>query len=100
MTRPINPWLNSLPPIPLGGLTGAIVHNNFTEDKGMVDAPIGRDPKNRLRMAVVHRNGKEARTHYKVLERFGKFTYIEAVFRNGQDTSDSCTHLDFINHPC
>ncbi|MDI9493165.1 MAG: RluA family pseudouridine synthase [Bacillota bacterium] len=76
----------------------AIVHNNFTEDKGLVDAPIGRDPKNRLRMAVVQRNGKEARTHYRVLERFGKFTYIEAVLETGR-THQIRVHMAHINHP-
>jgi 23S rRNA pseudouridine1911/1915/1917 synthase len=76
----------------------AIVHNNFAEDEGVVDAPIGRDPKNRLRMAVVQKNGKEARTHYRVLERFGQFTYIEAVLETGR-THQIRVHMAHINHP-
>jgi len=76
----------------------AIVHNNFTEDEGVIDAPIGRDPKNRLRMAVTERNGKQAITHYKVLERFGRFTYIEATLETGR-THQIRVHMAHINHP-
>ena len=52
----------------------AIVWNNLTEDKGQIDAPIGRHPVDRKKMAVNYKNGKPAVTHYKVLERFGKYT--------------------------
>ena len=52
--------------------------HNLTEDEGTVDAPIGRDPKNRLRMAVTSQNSKRAVTHWKVLERFGRYTLMEA----------------------
>lgn len=76
----------------------AIVYNNFTEDEGVIDAPIGRDPKNRLRMAVTERNGKKAITHYKVLERFGRFTYIEATLKTGR-THQIRVHMAHINHP-
>ena len=76
----------------------AIVYNNFTEDEGVIDAPIGRDPKNRLRMAVTERNGKQAITHYKVLERFGRFTYIEATLETGR-THQIRVHMAHINHP-
>lgn len=76
----------------------AIVHNNFTEDEGVIDAPIGRDPQNRLRMAVTERNGKQAITHYKVLERFGRFTYIEATLETGR-THQIRVHMAHINHP-
>lgn len=76
----------------------AIVFNNFTEDEGAVDAPIGRDPKNRLRMAVTEKNSKEARTHYKVIERFGQFTHIEAELETGR-THQIRVHMAHINHP-
>lgn len=76
----------------------AIVYNNFPEEEGTIDAAIGRDPKNRLRMSVVGKNGKEARTHYKVLERFGKFTYIEATLETGR-THQIRVHMASINHP-
>ena len=54
----------------------AIVQGNIKEDEGTVDAPIGRHPIDRKKMAINHKNGKEAVTHYKVLERFGQTTYI------------------------
>ncbi len=76
----------------------AIVYNNFQDDEGVIDAPIGRDPKNRLRMAVTDRNSKAARTHYRVLERFGRFTYIEAVLETGR-THQIRVHMAYISHP-
>lgn len=76
----------------------AIVHNNFKEDEGTVNAPIGRDPKNRLKMAVTTLNSKEAVTHYKVLERFGAFTYIEARLETGR-THQIRVHMAYIKHP-
>jgi len=76
----------------------AIVYNNFTCDEGTVDAPIGRDPKNRLRNAVTDINSRRAVTHYKVLERFGKFTHIEARLETGR-THQIRVHMAYINHP-
>lgn len=76
----------------------AIVYNNFQEDKGMVDAPIGRDPKNRLKMAVTEINSRKAVTHYNVLERFGAFTYIEARLETGR-THQIRVHMAYIKHP-
>ena len=67
----------------------AIVYNNFSEDEGTVSAPIGRDPKNRLRMTVTSLHSKEATTHYRVLERFGQFTHIEAILETRKDTPDT-----------
>ena len=62
----------------------AIVYNNIKEDEGTVDRPIGRDPGNRLRNAVTDINSKRAVTHYRVLERFGRFTLIEAQLETGR----------------
>lgn len=76
----------------------AIVYNNFGDDKGTVDAPIGRDPKNRLRQAVTQQNSKRAVTHYKVLERLGKFTHIEARLETGR-THQIRVHMAYIKHP-
>lgn len=75
----------------------AIVYNNFADDEGTVDAPIGRDPKNRLRQAVVP-DGRRAVTHYKVLERLGRFTYIEAQLETGR-THQIRVHMAYIHHP-
>jgi len=76
----------------------AIVYNNFQNDEGAVNASIGRDPKNRLRMAVTQFNSREAITHYRVLERFGNFTYIEARLETGR-THQIRVHMAYINHP-
>lgn len=78
----------------------AIVYNNFKEDEGTIDAPIGRDPKNRLRNAVVHHSSsaKSAVTHYKVLERFGRYTMIEARLETGR-THQIRVHMSYIGHP-
>ena len=76
----------------------AIVYNNFTEDEGTVDAPIGRDLSNRLRQAVTYSNSREAYTTYRVLERFGRFTLIEAVLKTGR-THQIRVHMAYIGHP-
>ncbi|MDD3168016.1 MAG: RluA family pseudouridine synthase [Eubacteriales bacterium] len=76
----------------------AIVYHNFQEDTGTVNAPIGRDPKNRLKMAVTQLNSKDAVTHYKVLQRLGSFTYIEARLETGR-THQIRVHMAHINHP-
>ena len=54
----------------------AIVYGNLKEDSGTIDAPIGRHLTDRKKMSINYKNGKPAVTHYQVLERFGKFTYI------------------------
>lgn len=76
----------------------ALVYHNLTEDEGTVDAPIGRDPKNRLRMAVTSLNSKRAVTHWKVLERFGRYTLIEARLETGR-THQIRVHMAYIHHP-
>ncbi len=75
----------------------AIVYNNFSDDEGTVDAPIGRDPKNRLRQAVVP-GGRRAVTHYKVTERLGRFTLVEASLETGR-THQIRVHMAYIKHP-
>ena len=76
----------------------ALVYNNFTEDEGCVNAPIGRSPQDRKKMAVNYKNGKEAVTHYRVLERFGKYTYIECMLETGR-THQIRVHMASIGHP-
>lgn len=76
----------------------AIVYHNIKEDEGTIDAPIGRDPKNRLRNAINYEHGKPAVTHYKVMERFGKFTWIEAQLETGR-THQIRVHMASIKHP-
>ena len=76
----------------------AIVYSNFKEDEGTVDAPIGRNPVNRLKNAVTDQNSRHAVTHYRVLERFGNFTYIEAMLETGR-THQIRVHMAYIHHP-
>lgn len=76
----------------------AVVCGNIKEDEGTVDAPIGRHPVDRKKMAVVQRNGKEAVTHYRVLERFGNYTYIECRLETGR-THQIRVHMTSIGHP-
>ena len=75
----------------------AIVYGGFKEDEGTVDAPIGRHPIDRKKMSVNHKNGKNAVTHYRVLERLGKFTYIECQLETGR-THQIRVHMAGIGH--
>lgn len=76
----------------------AIVFNNLKEDNGTVNAPIGRHPVDRKKMAVTEKNSKHAVTHYKVMERFGKYTLIEAQLETGR-THQIRVHMSYIGHP-
>ena len=76
----------------------AIVYSNIREDEGTVDQPIGRDPKNRLRNAVTDINSRNAVTHYRVLERFGQFSLIEAQLETGR-THQIRVHMAYLKHP-
>jgi 23S rRNA pseudouridine1911/1915/1917 synthase len=75
----------------------AIVHGEINHDSGMVDAPIGRDPNDRQRMAVVE-NGKHAVTHFHVLERFKEYTYVECRLETGR-THQIRVHMRYIGFP-
>lgn len=76
----------------------ALVHGNIGHDFGTIDAPIGRDEKDRQKMAVTSKNGKAARTHFKVIERFGKFTLVECRLETGR-THQIRVHMRYIDHP-
>lgn len=75
----------------------AIVHGNFAEENGVIDAPIGRNPYDRKKMAVVE-TGKKAITHFKVLEQFKDYSLIECQLETGR-THQIRVHLDYIGHP-
>ena len=76
----------------------AIVHGVVKEDEGTVDAPIGRHPVDRKKMSINEKNGREAVTHYRVLERFRQFTYIECRLETGR-THQIRVHMASIHHP-
>ncbi len=76
----------------------ALVCGNIKEDEGTVDAPIGRHPTDRKKMAVVRSGGREAVTHYRVLERFGNYTYIECRLETGR-TPQIRVHMAGMGHP-
>ena len=76
----------------------AIVHGNLKEDTGTVNAPIGRHPTDRKKMSTKAPNGRHAVTHYRVLERFGNFTYIECQLETGR-THQIRVHMSSIGHP-
>lgn len=76
----------------------AICHGVLREDKGTIDRPIGRHPTERKKMAVNERNGKRAVTHYKVLQRFRDYTYIECRLETGR-THQIRVHMASIGHP-
>lgn len=76
----------------------AIVHGVIKEDEGTVDAPIGRHPTERKKMASGVKNGKRAVTHYRVLERFQGYTYVECQLETGR-THQIRVHMASIHHP-
>lgn len=75
----------------------ALVEGVIKENRGTIDAPIGRDPKDRLKMKVVS-GGKEAVTHFSVIKRYQNKTLIECVLDTGR-THQIRVHLAYINHP-
>lgn len=76
----------------------AIVHHNIKEDTGTINAPIGRHPTDRKKMAINYKNGKDAVTHYHVLKHFTQYTYVECRLETGR-THQIRVHMASINHP-
>ncbi|HBT72610.1 MAG TPA: RluA family pseudouridine synthase, partial [Lysinibacillus sp.] len=75
----------------------ALVHGHIAHDKGTIDAPIGRDQKDRQKQAVVD-NGKHAVTHFQVVERFGDYTLVECRLETGR-THQIRVHMNYIGFP-
>lgn len=76
----------------------AIVNGVLKDDTGEIRTNIGRHPSDRLKMAVVNNGGKSAVTHYKVLKRFQKYTYVECILETGR-THQIRVHMAHIGHP-
>jgi 23S rRNA pseudouridine1911/1915/1917 synthase len=76
----------------------ALVHGELPHDRGTIDAPIGRDPKDRKLFAVTERGGKRAVTHFDVLERFAGYTYVRLQLETGR-THQIRVHMKYIGHP-
>ena len=76
----------------------AVVSGNLQEDTGTVNAAIGRHPTDRKKMSTKAPNGRRAVTHYRVLERFGDYTYIECELETGR-THQIRVHMSSIGHP-
>ena len=75
----------------------ALVHGHIAHDKGTIDAPIARDPKDRQKQAIVD-GGKHAVTHFQVIERFGDYTLVECRLETGR-THQIRVHMNYIGFP-
>ena len=78
----------------------ALVNGGFSSDTGTVNAPIGRHPVDRKKMAVLHdsQNAKSAVTHYEVLRRYGKISYLKLILETGR-THQIRVHMSYTGHP-
>ena len=76
----------------------AVVFGNIKDDEGSVDAPIGRNPKDRKKMCVISKNGKNAVTHYSVITRYKGYTHIKCRLETGR-THQIRVHMAYIGHP-
>lgn len=76
----------------------AVCYGNIKQDSGTVSYPIGRNPKDRKKMAVTDKNSKNAVTHYSVIKRYGDFTHIRCVLETGR-THQIRVHMAYIGHP-
>lgn len=76
----------------------AVVHHRIVEPGGKIDAPIGRDARDRKKMAVTTRNAKNAVTKYRVMERFREYTLVECTLETGR-THQIRVHMAYLGHP-
>lgn len=76
----------------------AVVHGVLKQDEGIINAPVGRHPVDRKKMSINEKNGREAVTHYRVLERFKQFTYVECQLETGR-THQIRVHMASTGHP-
>ena len=76
----------------------AVVYGSLKDDRGVVDAPIGRHPIDRKKMCVTQKNSKNAVTHYEVISRYKGYTHIKCVLETGR-THQIRVHMAYIGHP-
>ena len=76
----------------------AVVYGRLKEDSGTIDAPIGRHPTDRKRMAVTEKNSRHAVTHYEVIARYNGFTHVRCILETGR-THQIRVHMTHIGHP-
>ena len=76
----------------------AIVRGSFRDDSGTVDAPIGRHPQDRKRMAVTERNSRHAVTHWEVIARYEGWTHVRCILQTGR-THQIRVHMAHLGHP-
>ena len=76
----------------------AIVMGNIVHDSGVIDAPIGRDPRDRQKMTVTDKNSRNAVTHFRVLKRFKNACHVECTLETGR-THQIRVHMKYIGHP-
>ncbi|MCD7768498.1 MAG: RluA family pseudouridine synthase [Oscillospiraceae bacterium] len=82
----------------LSRIYDAVVHGPIHDDAGTVNAPIGRDPRNRQKMAVTDKNSRPAVTHWEVLARYSRYTYVRCRLETGR-THQIRVHMAHISHP-
>ncbi|MFT8871424.1 MAG: RluA family pseudouridine synthase [Sporolactobacillus sp.] len=76
----------------------AIVHGAFDQKEGTINAPIGRDTRDRKKMAITAHHSKQAVTHFRVLESFQRYTYVACRLETGR-THQIRVHMAYIDHP-
>lgn len=76
----------------------ALVHGNIKQDSGRIDAPIGRHPSDRKKMTITDKNSREAVTNFRVLERYGRYTFVECILGTGR-THQIRVHMSKNGHP-
>lgn len=76
----------------------AIVHGNVKAEDGFIDAPIGRHAADRKKMAVTFQHSREAKTHFRVVRRFGEYSVVECRLKTGR-THQIRVHMAYIGHP-
>ncbi len=76
----------------------AVVVGNIKDDSGTINAPIGRHPTDRKKMAVTQKNSRNAVTHYRVIARYNGYTHVELTLETGR-THQIRVHMAYIGHP-